>query len=105
MTHTSTTDVEILEQLARRALIARGLEPDFAKAAQAQARAYRGPAPVEDGIRDLRHLPWASIDNDDSLDLDQLTYAEPSADGIGRVMVAVADVDALVALGSPIDRH
>ncbi|HJW66447.1 MAG TPA: hypothetical protein VJ419_01580, partial [Gaiellaceae bacterium] len=29
-----------------------------------------------DGLRDLRALPWCSIDNDDSRDLDQLTVAE-----------------------------
>ena len=57
-------------------------------------------------IRDLRHLLWASIDNDDSLDLDQLSVAErrertaPSA-----FWVAIADVDALVHRGSAIDDH
>src|SRR5207248_3704741 len=43
--------------------------------------------------------------NDDSRDLDQLSVAEPLADGAVKVMVAVADVDAAVAKGSPVDRH
>src|SRR5438309_719026 len=54
---------------------------------------------------DLRALPWASIDNDDSRDLDQLTVAEELAGDRVRVLVAVADVDALVAKDSPVDGH
>ena len=48
------------------------------------------------GIRDLTGLLWASIDNDDSRDLDQLTVAEPLPGGDVTIRVAVADVDALV---------
>ncbi|MDP1969081.1 MAG: RNB domain-containing ribonuclease, partial [Burkholderiaceae bacterium] len=43
--------------------------------------------------------------NDDSRDLDQLTAVEPLTRGELRVFVAVADVDALVKKGSPIDAH
>ena len=46
-----------------------------------------------DCLRDLRDLLWASIDNDDSLDLDQLTFAEVLPGGTVKIMVAVADVD------------
>lgn len=53
----------------------------------------------------LRSLLWCSIDNDDSLDLDQLTVAEDLGGGAVRFRVAVADVDALVAKATPIDRH
>ena len=56
-------------------------------------------------IRDLRALLWCSIDNDDSRDLDQLSVAEPLAGGARRILVAVADVDATVAAGSPLDAH
>ena len=48
---------------------------------------------------------WASIDNDDSHDLDQLTVAEALPGDKIKVLVAVADVDALVEDGSAIDAH
>ena len=56
-------------------------------------------------LRDLRSLLWASIDNDDSRDLDQLSVAEPMADGDVKVLIAIADVDASVKQGSAIDDH
>jgi len=92
-----------LAALAREAMIERGLEPDFPPAAIAQAQRLRAPE-VED-IPDQRHLPWCSIDNDDSRDLDQLTVGELVDDGAARILVAIADVDALVAMGSPLDEH
>ena len=54
---------------------------------------------------DLRHLLWVSIDNDDSLDLDQLTVAEILTDKQVKVLVAIADVAALVRKNSAIDAH
>ena len=56
-------------------------------------------------IRDLRGLFWASIDNDDSEDLDQLTVAEPLPGGAVKIWVAIADVDALVKKETAIDGH
>jgi exoribonuclease-2 len=53
----------------------------------------------------MRDRLWASIDNDDSRDLDQLTVAESLDGGSVRILVAVADVDALVPKGSAIDDH
>src|SRR5207237_1027416 len=50
-------------------------------------------------------LPWCSIDNDDSRDLDQLSVAEPLSGGDVRVLVAIADVAAVVIKGSPVDQH
>ena len=67
--------------------------------------AIGGPAKATDNVRDLRNLLWASIDNDDSRDLDQLTVAESLAGGQVRILVAVADVDALVRKGSALDGH
>src|SRR6185436_2740078 len=62
-------------------------------------------APPGDGRTDLRDLLWCSIDNDDSLDLDQLTVAEPLGNGRTRVSIAIADVAAYVPRGSAIDDH
>ena len=56
-------------------------------------------------VRDLRDLLWASIDNDDSRDLDQLTVAEAMPGDKVKILVAVADVDSLVKNGSAIDEH
>jgi ribonuclease R len=94
-----------LRAIARRVMRERGLEPDFSPAALAETGAITKPADERDpAIRDLRHLLWASIDNDDSRDLDQLSVAEPGGDAV-TILVAVADVDAVVRKGSAIDGH
>jgi VacB/RNase II family 3'-5' exoribonuclease len=95
-----------LKSIARRAMLEHGLEPDLPPQAAAQLRAITAPA-TEQGpqIRDLRTLLWCSIDNDDSRDLDQLSVAQPLADGAVRILVAIADVDASVGRGSPLDAH
>jgi len=87
-------------------MLEHGLEPDLPTEAAAQLRAIAAPA-VEHGpqIRDQRALLWCSIDNDDSRDLDQLSVAETLADGAVRILVAIADVDATIARGSPLDVH
>src|SRR5258708_15717318 len=95
-----------LAAIAWRAMLERGLEPDFPPAAELQVEKFTGPAEETDtAIRDLRSLAWCSIDNDDSRDLDQLTVAEDLGNGQVRVLVAIADVDALVKRESPIDQH
>ena len=99
------TDRTTLYAIARRAMLERGLEPDFPPAAQQEAAAMSQPADATGGVRDMRDRLWVSIDNDDSRDLDQLTVAEPLAGARVRILVAVADVDALVARDSAIDRH
>ncbi len=99
------TDRATLAAIAHEAMIERGLEPDFPLAAQKELAAIGGPAKKTDNVRDLRNLLWASIDNDDSRDLDQLTVAESLAGGQVRILVAVADVDALVRKGSALDAH
>ena len=96
----------ILRQIARKAMLDRGLLPDFSAEAIAELERMQAPAiETEPSLRDLRGLLWCSIDNDDSLDLDQLTVAEPMAAGAVKVYVAVADVDAAVKVASAIDEH
>ena len=105
MNRSSKGDRAILTAVARQAMIERGLEPDFSPAVQQELAAVRGPANATSDLRDLRNCLWASIDNDDSRDLDQLTVAESLAGGRVRIRVAVADVDALVRKSSAIDDH
>src|SRR5438874_3810261 len=93
-----------LGNLARQVMIERGFEPDFPADAIRQVAALSGPA-ADGAVRDLRALAWASIDNDDSRDLDQLTVAEELPGGAVRVLVAIAEVDSTVGKGSPVDRH
>ena len=82
-------------------MIGRGLFPDFSPAALTELERINAPATrTEEPIRDLRNLPWCSIDNDDSCDLDQLTVAEAMSKGSVKVRVAIADVDAIVKFHS-----
>jgi VacB/RNase II family 3'-5' exoribonuclease len=103
---THSNGLEQLRSIARQAMIERGLEPDFSPAALLELSAISQPA-RDSGpqIRDRRSLLWASIDNDDSRDLDQLSVADGTAAGAMKVLVAVADVDAVVRRGSAIDAH
>ena len=93
-------------------MLERGLLPTFSpavsdelKALDQGAAAARSGRLADSGIRDLTNLAWASIDNDDSRDLDQLTMSESGPGDDVTVRVAVADVDALVKDGSSIDAH
>ena len=90
---------------ARHAMIEAGFIPDIPEAALKSVGSCvpsHGPRP---GVRDLRALPWSSIDNDDSRDLDQIEVAELLPDGHVKVRIAIADVDACVPKGSPLDEY
>ena len=102
-----------LRALAHRAMLDRGLLPDFTAeirrevdaATQIAQKTAAHPDAQDANVRDLRQLLWSSIDNDDSRDLDQLAVAEPQEDGAVKILVAIADVDALAKKGSAIDEH
>jgi len=96
--------LQILRRIARRAMIERGFLPDFTAQVRDELAALH-PAHAQAGLRDLRDLPWCSIDNDDSRDLDQLTVAREGGSGAATILVAIADVDAVVRKGRPIDDH
>ncbi len=102
----SSGHLSILGRIADKAMLEQGLIPAFSRAALREvARLSAPPQAAVDPIRDLRQLIWCSIDNDDSLDLDQLTVAQALPSDAVKVLVAVADVDALVKDGSAINAH
>jgi VacB/RNase II family 3'-5' exoribonuclease len=94
-----------LKSIARNAMLEKGLLPDYSAAVVAETNAISNPAKADASFRDLRSLPWVSIDNDDSRDLDQLSVAVPLSGAAVKILVAIADVDAIVKKGSAIDGH
>ncbi|MHB9033234.1 MAG: RNB domain-containing ribonuclease [Anaerolineae bacterium] len=106
MTENQAQHRGILQAIAHRAMLERGLLPELSAAAAAELDRILEPAKTDgSAARDLRSLLWCSIDNDDSEDLDQLTAAEALPAGRTRIFVAVADVDALVKNGSALDEQ
>jgi VacB/RNase II family 3'-5' exoribonuclease len=93
--------ISALAEIARRAMVKYGLQPDWPPEAEAELRKLSSSSAKSS--RDLRDLPWSSIDNDESRDLDQLEVCinGPSP----RLLVAIADVDALVRRGTALDAH
>jgi exoribonuclease-2 len=84
----------------------RGFAPVFEPDVLAEVEALDPRAAGRDGaVPDRTALPWSSIDNDDSRDLDQLSAAERLPGGAVRLLVAIADVDAFVRDGSATDGH
>ena len=111
-THDAHDHRELLKQIARQAMVDYGLWPDFSREALDEADRAHAAVPPGFGasapvapVGDLRHLLWCSIDNDDSRDLDQLSVSEAQSDGAVRILVAIADVDALAKAGGAIDAH
>jgi exoribonuclease-2 len=106
---TDTHDTQhrsILQRIAHRVMLEKGLAPDFPPPALAELDGIHGPATQAEGAaHDLRNLLWCSIDNDDSRDLDQLTVAEAMPNGATKILVAIADVDAVVKKQSALDDH
>jgi len=102
----------ILKGIAHRAMLERGFLPDFSPEVLAELESLKAGRVTGDdaaqghlAIRDMRNLLWSSIDNDDSLDLDQLTFAEAAPSNKVKVFVAIADVAYAVEDGSAIDQH
>lgn len=96
-----------ISERAHRTMLENGFEPEFSAAVfdQLNQISKKGEPGPNDSVQDLRELLWSSIDNRSSRDLDQIEWAERLPNGDIRVLVGIADVDALVAKGSPIDVH
>jgi len=95
-----------LSAAARRSMIEHGFEPEYPPAVQQQLEELRShPPQLPASARDQSGLLWSSIDNDTSRDLDQIEVVEAVDGGGYRVRIGIADVDASVPKGSPIDAH
>ncbi len=94
-----------LSEIAEKVMADRGFAPHFPESVVREVSSIQAPAAPSSDYRDLRDFLWVSIDNDDSRDLDQITYAEKGSGGKDKVYIAIADVDALVKSGSSIDQY
>ncbi|HEV2275429.1 MAG TPA: RNB domain-containing ribonuclease [Acidobacteriaceae bacterium] len=95
-----------LSSAAAAEMLREGFDPNFPPGSEKQVAAIRAAlqAPPDPALIDLRQLPWSSIDNDSSRDLDQIEVADRVNGGI-RVRIGIADVSQSVDAGSPIDEH
>ncbi|MBN1432559.1 MAG: RNB domain-containing ribonuclease [Methanomicrobiaceae archaeon] len=96
-----------LENIAFNTMDKYGFNPVYPKQVIQEVNSIKGeitPADVP-GAKDLRKLMWSSIDNYDSMDLDQIEYCEEGDNGEIHVKVAIADVDLFVSKNSEIDRY
>ena len=57
------------------------------------------------GRKDLRHLPFVTIDGEDAKDFDDAVYCIPKANGGFQLYVAIADVSHYVKPGSALDKE
>ena len=95
----------MLRETAAEAMRENGFVPAFPPEVIREVARLEDPVAAADGIRDLRQLPWSSIDNRESRDLDQVEVAERLEGGAIRLRVGIADVDSLVPNGSAADAH
>ena len=81
-----------------------GLPYEFSKRAQAQARAMPDEVRADDmkGRRDLRALPFVTIDGETARDFDDAVHAVRDGKGY-RLRVAIADVSHYVRHGDALD--
>jgi exoribonuclease-2 len=100
---TVTSDSFDVRAVALRVLAENGFEAD-SKVARDEAERLSEDVTVSSGVRDMRDVPWSSIDNETSRDLDQIEAIEETAQG-AKIWVGIADVDALVRKGTAVDRH
>lgn len=105
-THHKADKVD-LKAIAWDAMKKYGFEPKFPKSVILEVNAINAEIPPDDqgDVRDLRTLLWSSIDNYDSMDLDQIEYCERGQNGKIKIKVAIADVDLYVPKHSQADLY
>src|SRR5664280_645356 len=92
-----------LQRIAHRAMLERGLEPDFSPAVLAQVASVQAAAPRSNGARDRELVEVHRVVVVDRAPRESAQVARRTDGGAVQVLVAVADVDALVGKGSPVD--
>lgn len=96
-----------LRKLADEAMERYGFSPKFPKIVLSEVERLNDEIIPEErrSARDLRSILWISIDNHDTMDIDQIQFCERGPDDEILVKIAIADVDHLVWKGSATDRH
>lgn len=92
-----------LTELAKQSLEERGFKSTFPPEVIKEVEEIIPRRLSAEGIKDMRNCLWFSIDNDDSRDLDQLSFAQEENSSY-RIYIAVADVTFLVKENSATDR-
>lgn len=79
----------------------------FPQSVEEEVRDLPAQVPEADkaGRRDLRHLPFVTIDGEDAKDFDDAVYCEARKQGGWRLFVAIADVSHYVKPGTPLDEE
>lgn len=95
-----------LKAIARTAMEKYGFNARFPESVLREVSAMRASIlqDYRNAARDLRTTLWSSIDNHDSMDLDQLEYGEVGGNGDIHILIAIADVDSYVRKDSQTDR-
>lgn len=77
------------------------LDPEFPPAVVEETRALLAAPGIDDpALADLTALPFVTIDDATSRDLDQAVFVSPRGDGGARVFYALADASHYVTVGS-----
>jgi VacB/RNase II family 3'-5' exoribonuclease len=96
-----------LKAIAGNAMRKYGFEPIFPDSVIREVNAIKVITlpDSQKNIKDLRMLLWSSIDNHDSMDLDQMEFCENGKNGEILIKIAIADVDVYVQKKSHTDQH
>jgi exoribonuclease-2 len=103
MSHSTAPSIDLTE-IAKQSMRERQLLVDFSSEAKREVDQLKAsPPPNFTRVKDLRHYLWFSLDNAESKDLDQVTFAETIDNQHFKIYIAIADVDSLVKKNSAID--
>jgi exoribonuclease-2 len=98
------TEIDLVS-IAARVLRENGFKVEFPPEVIAEIEHVADPAKPSSAVVDMRAMPWTSIDNRESKDLDQIEVSERVDGGGIRLSIAIADVDAWAPKGSLVDQR